>query len=150
MVNDFSELSCRTRCGLQSLGIHSIEEAKDYYYKNGNDFSSFLVARHIGKKRLIEIKEALFGIVDKATEDPHLQEILCDEKGVPSMSDHSYREVMETAKRMHESYSCFPACSGCPMKGTNISHCRKIAFEHPEEFSRIVMNWGEEHKLGEN
>lgn len=66
------------------------------------------------------------------------------------MSEHSYQEVMETAKRMHETYSCFPACSGCPMKSSNISHCRKVAFEHPEKFAEIVMGWGEEHKLGVN
>ena len=66
------------------------------------------------------------------------------------VNEYSYQEVMETAKRMHETYSCLPGCAGCPMKGTNIAHCRKVAFEHPEKFSEIVMGWGEEHQFGVN
>lgn len=66
------------------------------------------------------------------------------------MTEHFYNEVMETAKRMHETYSCFPACSGCPMQGTNIAHCRKVAFENPNQFAELVMGWAKEHQLGIN
>jgi hypothetical protein len=35
---------------------------------------------------------------------------------------------------------------GCPFFPTcNIGHCRKIAFEHPDEFERRVMEWAEAH-----
>ncbi len=56
------------------------------------------------------------------------------------MTEHFYNEVLETAKRMHETYSCFPACSGCPMQETNIAHCRKVAFENPNQFAELVHN----------
>lgn len=66
------------------------------------------------------------------------------------MSEYTYQEVMEAAKRMHETYSCLPACSGCPMKSSNISHCRRVAFEHPKEFAETAMTWNEEHQIGVN
>ncbi len=66
------------------------------------------------------------------------------------MSNYSYDEVMETAKRMHERYSSTPLCGDCPLGNSNIAHCRKVAFEHPDEFAKIVMEWGEKHRLGVN
>ena len=62
----------------------------------------------------------------------------------------SYQEVMETAKRMHERYSCKPSCGDCPLGNSNIAHCRKVAFENPDMFAELVMKWGETHQIGVN
>lgn len=62
----------------------------------------------------------------------------------------NYQELMDTFGRMHGMYCGHRKCEGCPMKGCNIAQCRKIAFEQPENFEKIVWNWGMEHRLGVN
>lgn len=60
------------------------------------------------------------------------------------MEKYSFQEVIRQFKRgcMHE----HGLEGGCPFFPIcNIGHCRKIAFEHPDEFERRVMDWAKEH-----
>ena len=55
-----------------------------------------------------------------------------------------FSEVMKHFKRgcMRE----YGLEGGCPFFPTcNIGQCRKIAFEHPDEFERRVMEWAAKH-----
>lgn len=60
------------------------------------------------------------------------------------MEEYSFQEVMKQFKR-----GCPGNCAtatGCPMyPACNIEQCRKIAFERPAEFERLVMSWAEAH-----
>lgn len=62
-----------------------------------------------------------------------------------------YTEVIKQFKRMCESTTGFKCSRGeCPVMGyafgcENISQCRKIALEHPNEFEEKVMSWAAEH-----
>ena len=57
-----------------------------------------------------------------------------------------YSVVMKEAKRMCWHYTQGGNHDKCPMyPSCNVSQCRKIAFERPEEFEGRVMKWAEEH-----
>ena len=60
------------------------------------------------------------------------------------MEKYSFQEVIRQYKR-----GCvreYGLEGGCPFFPTcNIKHCRKIAFERPEEFEHRVMEWAEAH-----
>ena len=55
-----------------------------------------------------------------------------------------YMDVMRAFKRMCHFENCATA-TGCPMNCSNLSQCRKFAFERPAEFENRVMKWAEEH-----
>lgn len=50
-----------------------------------------------------------------------------------------FKEVMEAFDLMHRTFE--RDCKGCPMGGSNIGQCRKLLYEKPEQYERIVMNW---------
>ena len=57
-----------------------------------------------------------------------------------------YQEFMKQFDRMCSHYRCNLDCPmGCPMKGVNISQCRKVAFENPAETEKTVSAWAVEH-----
>ena len=62
-----------------------------------------------------------------------------------------YGEVIKEFKRMCWFYSRDKMHESCPLSASypncNIGQCRKIAFEHPAEFGRKVMQWANEHPL---
>lgn len=57
-----------------------------------------------------------------------------------------YGDVIKQFKRMCWNYQQKRECPmACPMKGMNISECRKIAFEEPKVTEQTVMKWAAEH-----
>lgn len=61
--------------------------------------------------------------------------------------EYSFVEVLNQFERMCNRYNGHNKCIGCPLAGTNISQCRKIAFDQTERFVRIVMVWAAEHPV---
>ena len=63
-----------------------------------------------------------------------------------TIAEHSFQEVMKQFDRMCWYYQQKRECPmACPMKGMNISQCRKIAFEEPKVAEQTVMQWAAEH-----
>ena len=57
-----------------------------------------------------------------------------------------FRDVMKEFKRMCQRDT--RDTQDCPMfcgPSCNIGHCRWIAFERPDEFERVVMDWAKRH-----
>ena len=57
-----------------------------------------------------------------------------------------FRDVMKQFKRMCRRDT--RDTQDCPMycgPSCNIGHCRWIAFERPDEFERVVMDWAAKH-----
>lgn len=56
-----------------------------------------------------------------------------------------YGNVMKEFRRMCWHYRREFKCDGYPLGGTNISQCRRFAFDEPQEFEATVMQWVSEH-----
>ena len=56
-----------------------------------------------------------------------------------------FQEIIKQFRRMCWYYQRQVKCDGCPMAGCNISQCRKLAFDRPDETEIIVTKWAAEH-----
>lgn len=56
-----------------------------------------------------------------------------------------FQEIIKQFRRMCWYYQRQVKCDGCPMVGCNISQCRKLAFDRPDETEIIVTKWAAEH-----
>lgn len=57
-----------------------------------------------------------------------------------------FQEIIKQFRRMCWYYQRQVKCDGCPMAGCNISQCRKLAFDCPDETEIIVTKWAAEHQ----
>ena len=56
------------------------------------------------------------------------------------------QEFMQEFKRMCWFFKQNGVCPmGCPMTGFDVSQCRKLAFEDPDQVERIVSDWSKRH-----
>lgn len=58
-----------------------------------------------------------------------------------------FQEIIKQFRRMCWYYQRQVKCDGCPMAGCNISQCRKLAFDRPDDTKIIVTKWAAEHPV---
>lgn len=56
-----------------------------------------------------------------------------------------FQEIIKQFRRMCWYYQRQVKCDGCPMAGCDISQCRKLAFDRPDDTEIIVTKWAAEH-----
>lgn len=51
-----------------------------------------------------------------------------------------FNEIVDIFHKAHDEYAS-KDCNYCPMRGTNISQCRKLLIDHPSYYSAKLLDW---------